>query len=184
MALLQNSGRNFAFVFLELFFSKIINLPNLKAFHVLFHCSHWNYSQNVSAFPSDFIITISPAIPWLTSLLFLSLIINCPLVLRCVPFLPDPFVPLPKDEGCRTHCDASESGRLVTGSLPSLCQFSFSSEHVNPACPRPPLLLVTVFIPSGACSWLQVSLGRKRFAFPNPPSVPVSHHPSLSPHFL
>ena len=31
------------------FFSpKVINLPDLKAFHVLVHSSHWNYSQNVS----------------------------------------------------------------------------------------------------------------------------------------
>ena len=77
--------QEFRFCFsLSYFFYKIINLPNLKAFHVLIHCSHWHYSQNVSVFPSDFIITIFQHIPWLTSLLFLSLIINCPLVLRCV----------------------------------------------------------------------------------------------------
>lgn len=36
----------------------------------------------------------SSTLPWLTSLLFLSLIINWPLVLRCVICLPDLFVPL------------------------------------------------------------------------------------------
>lgn len=56
----------------------------------------------------------------------------------------------------------------------------FFPKHLNPPLSSPPIFLMIVSIGSRACSWLQVSFRRKLFAFPSSPSIPVSHHPSLS----
>lgn len=154
VALLQKSGRNVAFVFLELLFSKIINLPNLKAFHVLLHPRHWNSQPKcLSVFPSDCRNHgFSSILPWLTSLLFLSLIINWPLVLRCVICLW-PLCSAPGGRRTALMPCPWLPGYWSPLLLVSAFTFPFPKHCHPPISSFPILLVVIIFIYSQAYSW-------------------------------
>ena len=95
----------------------------------------------------------SSILPWLTSLLFLSLIINWPLVLRCVICLPDLFVPL-LVAGGQHWCPCPWLPGYWFALLPvSAFIFPFS-KHCHPPISSFPILLVIIFIYSRAYySW-------------------------------
>ena len=128
----------------------------------------------------------SSILPWLTSLLFLSLIINWPLVLRCVICLPDLFVPLLVAGG--RGIDAPAHGCLVTGSLSCLCQLSsslFPSIAILLFPVSPYFSWSSSFIPepTTAGMWTDSSLvQREAFCISKPiVKTPVLLHPFVSP---
>lgn len=125
----------------------------------------------------------SSILPWLTSLLFLSLIINWPLVLRCVICLPDLFVPL-LVAGGQHWCPCPWLPGYWFPLLPvSAFIFPFS-KHCHPPISSFPILLVIIFIYSRAYySWhvdrLQLSAEGSICISKSIVKTPV--HPFVSP---